>query len=80
MLYPNPAQDHVNLHMVSDMNGIVKINIYNVLHFIVFTEEIGKQSPSLDLSMVTSQLARGTYFVEVTVGGKQWKTLKLVKQ
>jgi alpha-tubulin suppressor-like RCC1 family protein len=80
LLYPNPAQDHANLHIVTGANGSVEVNVYNILGARLIAQQSDKQESTLDLTIPTSRLASGTYIVQVLIGGKKWMNLKLVKQ
>ncbi len=70
--YPNPVKDVLTLEYSSD---ITDVNVINMLGQVVLTRTVNATSAQVDMS----QLAAGTYLVNVTSGDVQ-KTIKVVKQ
>lgn len=70
-MYPNPVKDKLNIKSKAIVDHI---NIYNLLG-----QEIMSLKPNIISPIInTSNLATGTYLVEVTIGGNT-KTFKIIK-
>ncbi len=80
ILYPNPAQSIVNLRLISDSLGTVRVNIYDMTGRLVFAQESDKEQSFYDKSMDISRLSKGMYTVQVLIGINKTMVAKLVKQ
>ena len=70
--FPNPVKDVLNVKYTSD---ITSVEIFNMIGQKVLNKNINAAEGSVDMS----QLADGTYIVNVTAGGAV-KTIKVVKK
>ena len=75
-LYPNPTKDIININVPSDFGLPNNISINNNLGQIISRKEVSKES---DLSINTSSLSKGVYFITVTKEN-QSKTLQFIKE
>ena len=72
-LYPNPTKDIIHLNGFTTLNDLKKIELTDNLGVLV--EKIKVQNRQIDLS----NLAKGIYYLEVTVNNKNTR-IKIVKQ
>jgi hypothetical protein len=72
--YPNPANSFVNLQV--DVKGAYTLSIYNLNGQVVATQ---KGNSNGSISVVTSDIANGSYFVEI-LGDNQKAVSKLIIQ
>ncbi len=70
-VYPNPVKDVLNIRSQNTVDNVV---IYDILGKVVLQENPGTISPSINMS----NLASGSYLVQVTIGGSS-KTVKVLK-
>ena len=80
ILYPNPAHDVVNLRLISDSSGTVRVSIYDMEGRIVLASEIEKSKSNLDSTFYISRLAGGTYVLQAIIGNSRPITAKFIKQ
>jgi hypothetical protein len=80
ILYPNPAHDVVNLRLITDSSGTVRIHIYDMQGRIVLAAEIEKAKSNLDNSFYISSLATGVYILQATIGTNKPLIAKFIKQ
>jgi len=81
VIYPNPAHDIINLRLVSDSIGKVRVTVFDMNGRLVLTSEFEKTQSYLDQSMNVSQLAKGVYVIQTIIGSRQTILVtKLVKQ
>ena len=78
-LYPNPVQDVLNVSLNSVETGKVIIAIYNSVGNRVFLADQVKEGAVLLRTIDVGGLARGIYFVQVTVGLKSRSVGKFIK-
>jgi hypothetical protein len=78
-LYPNPANNTLNLQYTNAQGGASALRIYNIMGMEVFSEThdnaIGMNRQVIDIT----RLDAGVYFLEISSGGKT-QTIKFVKQ
>lgn len=70
-IFPNPAKDEVNLSMSLNANGSVIVNVYDIQGKKVMTvteKELSRGEVNLTLN--TTALQSGEYFVEINANGK----------
>jgi len=72
-VYPNPVKDR--LHFTSEV-GVSSVTIYNMLGKKVIEKSFAKRNMSIN----TSKLKEGIYFINFEVEEQQIKTLKFIKQ
>ncbi len=75
-LYPNPTKDVLNIRIPSNLGLPNSYTIYNNLGQIISVKEVTLQP---DLSVNTSDLSSGTYFVTITKGDAK-KTIAFIKE
>ncbi len=80
VLYPNPAESQVTLHLTGAATGTVLIRIYSVSGAMVESVESAKSGDEFDQTLDVSKLARGVYIVQIRIGSGQVMNLRLVKQ
>ncbi len=80
ILFPNPAHEVVNLRLITDSSGTVRINIYDVEGRIVLVTEIEKAKSNLDKSIYVAGLAKGVYVLQATIGNNKSLIAKFIKQ
>jgi hypothetical protein len=66
-LYPNPAQDHVQLQVTAEQKGNTRVELYNVVGEKLDAIDFGNVS-SVNYDYATAQLANGIYFFRITSG------------
>jgi len=70
LVYPNPAQNELNLPYTLKKSAQVKINIYDLTGRLVFEQPVQMQAEGNQLMMLPiDQLRSGVYFVELTANG-----------
>ncbi len=78
-VYPNPANDVISVSFADHSNGAIEINVYDLLGNIVFKNKRDARSGICSTMVIpVSDLADGTYFVEVISSEKQ-QVKKIVK-
>lgn len=78
-VYPNPAQEKVNLYWLSEVKGEVSLQITDILGREVSKQTINKQYESIDTELTISSLDKGIYFVTLQYGENRI-VKKLVKE
>ena len=78
--YPTIAHSNVNLVLNSDLNGAVRLNVYNSTGALVKAQELSKGETELISNLDISSLASGVYIVQALVGGQTSFTTKFIKQ
>ena len=66
-IFPNPAQDHLQLLLTTDQKNYLQLEIYNVLGEKVETLDFGKVS-TVNFTYNTIALTNGIYFFRVSSG------------
>lgn len=80
MLYPNPAVSIVNLRLISDTTGTVRVNIFDMGGRLIQQLQMDKSSTVMDNPINVAGLAGGVYVVQVIVGNNKKMVTKLLKQ
>jgi hypothetical protein len=75
-LYPNPTKSVLNIRIPSNLGLPNSFTIYNSMGQIISVKEVTLQP---DLSVNTSDLSTGTYFVTITKGDAK-KTIAFIKE
>jgi len=81
-IYPNPFDDRLNISLSDGSHYIRKVEIINVYGQIVKSEEVSRNAESSAgsyITMGTTELTRGVYFLEVTTENRRLnrKVLKI---
>jgi hypothetical protein len=80
LLYPNPAHDIVNLHLISDTLGTVMVKIYDMNGRLVQAEQMEKQQGYFEKAFSVSHLSNGVYVLEAIIGLNDMMTLQFIKK
>ena len=80
LLYPNPAHDVVNLRLISDSGGTVRVNIYDMNGRLVQATQMEKQESFFDQSIIINRLAGGMYTLQAIIGTNKILLSKFIKQ
>lgn len=73
IIYPNPANEKINLELVDKTNQIKQIEIINMLGQLIFSFENSTEDDKINLNI--SKIENGIYFVKATTTeGKQFST------
>ncbi len=80
LLYPNPAQSTINLRLLSDSTGNMKVNIVDMTGKVVMVTEMNKTQSLFDQSLNISGLAHGMYTMQVIIGTRISMVSKFLKQ
>jgi len=75
-LYPNPTKETLNIHVSNTLGLPNRFTISNSLGQIISRKAVSKQA---DLTVNTSSLSNGVYFITVTKED-QSKTLQFIKE
>ena len=76
-LFPNPSDGRVFLKGESFTNGTYNVAVYNMVGTMVFSKDVDL-SNQYERVFDLSHLNRGMYFINVTTGENEQKTLKLI--
>jgi alpha-tubulin suppressor-like RCC1 family protein len=79
-VFPNPAQDVVNLRLISDTMGVVQINIFDMNGRMVMATQTAKAIQEYYSQLNVSTLASGMYVIQVTIGLNDKMATKLLKK
>jgi len=69
-IYPNPAQNQVNIDLNMDQNENVEISIINMLGQTLINKQFGNISGANTLNIELNDLSQGIYLVKVKIGDK----------
>ena len=79
-VYPNPAQDQVNINLNMEQSENVKVSIFNTLGQTVYSKNYGSLSGVNTLNIHLDNVSNGVYFVKIIVGDKMYtKPLQITK-
>jgi hypothetical protein len=79
-VYPNPAQDQVNINLNMEQTENVSVRIFNTLGQVVYNKNYGTMSGANTLNIQLDNLSEGVYFVKIVVGDKMYtKPLQITK-
>jgi hypothetical protein len=79
-LYPNPANDFINVILNNDSSGIVQFNIYDMQgRKVIPTTEVDKPRGFFTAKLNVSQLRAGTYTLEAILNKYKKMVSKFVK-
>jgi hypothetical protein len=69
-VYPNPAQNQVNIDLNMEQSENVDVSIFNTLGQIVINKQFGSLNGANTLKINLGNLSQGIYFVKIQVGNK----------
>ena len=78
-IYPNPANDRLNIEMISDNQIKTLVVIYNQLGIEVLKTESVNSNMNNHQQLDISKLKKGLYFIKVQMSGHQPVTKKFIK-
>ncbi|MCK5856475.1 MAG: choice-of-anchor J domain-containing protein [Bacteroidales bacterium] len=79
-VYPNPAQDQVNINLNMEQSENVEVSIFNTVGQVVLSENHGSMNGVNTLNIKLDNLSTGIYFVKIVVGDKVYtKPLQITK-
>jgi hypothetical protein len=78
-IYPNPTSGVLNLQYVENINGKVRITIYDATRRLMMDEVIDKNQVSITKTMDVSLFESGAYFIEVTSPANERVVMQFVK-
>ena len=77
-VFPNPTDSEVNLRIENVLNGDLKVSVYNTAGQRVFNTEVRKDNNVFEMPIDFSQMAAGSYVVEV-INGSERITKKVIR-
>ena len=77
-LYPNPANDYVNVNIISPVSTNAIINISNILGQQVYSESINVKAGNNIVQINVNNLPTGMYMFSLLSDGNVLKTQKLI--
>ena len=69
-VYPNPAQNQVNIDLNMEQNENVEVSIINTVGQVVINKQFGNMNGANTLSIDLENMSQGIYFVKIQVGNK----------
>ena len=65
LVYPNPADDQLNIHFQNAFNSAVSLVLYNIHGQQVLARKLDASAANADLQLNTSNLANGLYLLQI---------------
>jgi len=79
-VYPNPANDQVNINLNMEQSENVEVSIFNTVGQVVLNKNYGSLNGVNTLNIQLGDLTTGIYFVKIAVGDKVYtKPLQITK-
>ena len=69
-VYPNPANEIINVDIESTINASTQVYVYNLMGQSIIEQDITLHSGTNTIALSTDYLQTGSYLVKVNVGGK----------
>lgn len=69
MVYPNPTLDDLTISFVGEINGPVKVSLFDLANRMVLSQKYDENSM---ITIHTSHLQEGIYLLEILNGKKRW--------
>jgi hypothetical protein len=70
-LYPNPAQDELNLTFTLDKSGVVLYEVYNLSGQLILSQSRAESQGIVRQNMDVNELSSGMYFLKILVDNQQ---------
>jgi hypothetical protein len=80
LLYPNPAHDFITGQLNGELNGTVKLIVYDMSGKTVLNMEMNKTTYELEKIINVSGLATGMYTVQINIANRQTLVSKFIKR
>lgn len=77
-IVPNPNDGNFTLYINSEMNGNVRLEIYNIIGDFMQSEEILKNSNNFNHTIEVSKLPANQYYIKISIDGLLFDTLKMI--
>ncbi|MGB4095456.1 MAG: T9SS type A sorting domain-containing protein, partial [Bacteroidales bacterium] len=77
-IYPNPANDYVNVNIISPVSTNAIINISNILGQQVYSESINVKAGNTNIHIDVNNLPAGMYMFSLLADGNLLKTQKII--
>ncbi len=78
-VYPNPAQNQVNIDLNMEQSEDVEVSIFNTVGQVVINKRFGSMNGANTLTIGLDNIAQGIYFVKIRVGSKVYTKPLTVK-
>jgi len=79
IVFPNPAQNLINIRISDSLNGTIRINMYDVNGRVVLSDQVVKSIGSFEKSFNISALASGMYIIQVNIANRKTMVNKFIK-
>lgn len=70
-MYPNPTTDRLTLDYILDLDGLVEIEVYDMLGRRVIQNALQQEEGQQKVQIMTSELLNGTYILRITAENQQ---------
>ncbi|MBN2521597.1 MAG: T9SS type A sorting domain-containing protein, partial [Bacteroidales bacterium] len=67
LIYPNPANEYINLKLYHDDFGKVDISIYDISGKLLLFQQFNKQGIEFEKNINLNNLSNGLYFIEISI-------------
>ncbi len=79
-VFPNPAQDILNIRVNSLLNGTIRTVVYDMLGRLVIADKVQKSVDLYEKSLNVSGLATGMYSIQVNIANMKFLVAKFIKK
>ncbi len=79
-VFPNPAQDILNILINSSQNGTIHTVVYDMIGRLVMADEAQKPVDLYEKSLNVSSLATGMYSIQVNIANMKFLVTKFIKK
>jgi len=69
-VFPNPANDIININIESTIKGDSQVSLYSLMGQLVQQQDVTLQKGGNSISLSTDNLQSGTYLVKIKIGGR----------
>ena len=80
IVFPNPAQDILNIRINSSQNGTIRTVVYDMIGRLVMADEAQKSVALYEKSLDVSGLATGMYSIQVNIANMKSLVTKFTKK
>ncbi len=79
-VFPNPAQDILNIRINSSQNGTIRTVVYDMIGRLVMADDAQKSVDLYEKSLNVSGLATGMYSIQVNIANMKFLVTKFAKK
>jgi hypothetical protein len=79
-VFPNPAQDILNIRINSSFNGTIRTVVYDMCGRLVMADEAQKSVDLYEKTLNVSGLATGMYSIQVNIANMKFLVTKFIKK